>query len=619
MSDLPIPHCTIANAASKDRTPAGLQSAATLARRRITIATLVSITTAILTGLWTHLLAGNGLDALDIALIICFVISAPWTVLGFWNAVIGFWLLHVDRRWRVSVAPYLAAGDRDTQITKKTAVLMTLRNEDPERALAKLERVRRSLDATGSGGNFHYYVLSDTSDPKIAAEEERLVAQWRASLAADHHIVYRRRTENIGFKAGNICDFIDRYGARYDLMLPLDADSLMSGREIVRMVRIMEATPRLGILQSLMVGTPSESAFARILQFGARHGMRSFTMGSAWWQADCGPFWGHNALVRVQPFAEHCKLPVLPGKPPLGGHVLSHDQVEAAMMRAADYEVRVMPVEAESWEDNPPTLMDFLKRDMRWCQGNMQYFQLLNLPNLTRVSQVQLVIATMGYISAAAWILMVTLAAIKSVTGSLELFDPTMGIALFATVIFMSIAPKLMGMLDAVFAPGGMARYGGAARFAAGSTVELVFMLLLAPVIATALTVFMVGLLFGRSVRWNGQARDAYRLTWLTGMRGLWPQALFGSALVAIFGVFLPGVLPWISPMVAGLLLAIPLTVLSAAPEVGNFFARSRLCAIPEELAVPTELRQDEVVAVADSVREPGEQASKALHVASAG
>ena len=205
----------------------------------------------------------------------------------------------------------------------------------------------------------------------------------------------------------------------------------MAGREIVRMVRIMEAAPKLGILQSLMVGTPSESAFARILQFGMRHGMRSFTMGSAWWQADCGPFWGHNALVRVKPFADHCDLPVLPGNPPLGGYVLSHDQVEAAMMRAADYEVRVMPVEAESWEDNPPTLLDFLKRDMRWCQGNMQYFQLLSLPNLKFTSQIQLVIATMGYISAAAWILMVTLGGVKSVTGSPgELFDPTIGIAL---------------------------------------------------------------------------------------------------------------------------------------------------------------------------------------------
>jgi len=619
MSDFTTPQCTTARAASENLTPAGLQRLSTLARRRAVIAVLVGGTVLALTAVWAHLLGGNGLDTLDYALIACFLVSAPWTVLGFWNAVIGFWLLHGDRRWRNSVAPYLAAGDHDFPISMKTAVLMTLRNEDPERALAKLERVRRSLDATGYGHRFDFYVLSDTSRPEIAEAEERLVGEWRARVGGSNHIVYRRREENIGFKAGNVRDFMERFGAGYELMLPLDADSLMAGREIVRMVRIMEATPKLGILQSLMVGTPSESAFARILQFGARHGMRSFTMGSAWWQADCGPFWGHNALVRVKPFAEHCELPVLPGKPPLGGYVLSHDQVEAAMMRAADYEVRVMPVEAESWEDSPPTLLDFLKRDMRWCQGNMQYFQLLNLPRLKFVSQLQLVIATMGYISAAAWILMVTLAAIKSATGTLELFDPTIGIALLATVIFMSIAPKLMGMLDAALAPGGLARYGGALRFAAGSMLELVFMLLLAPVIAVALTLFMVGLLFGRSVRWNGQARDAYRLTWRTGIRGLWPQMAFGTALVTIFGIFLPGVLPWISPMVTGLLLAIPLAVLSATPEIGAWLAHRRICAIPEELVTPVELRQEEAVLPVEHLSDTAEQTAEAMPAASTG
>jgi membrane glycosyltransferase len=619
MSDSTTLHCTTGEGASEHLTPAGLQRLSTLTRRRAIIACLVGGTVVALTAVWAHLLGGNGLDTLDFALIACFLVSSPWTVLGFWNAVIGFWLLHGDGRWRDSVAPHMAAGETDAPIDSKTAVLMTLRNEDPERALEKLERVRRSLNATGYGERFDFYVLSDTSRADIAAAEERLVAAWREKAGPGHHIVYRRRAENTGFKAGNVRDFLDQFGAAYDLMLPLDADSLMAGREIVRMVRIMEATPKLGILQSLMVGTPSESAFARILQFGARHGMRSFTMGSAWWQADCGPFWGHNALVRVKPFADHCELPVLPGKPPLGGYVLSHDQVEAAMMRAADYEVRVMPVEAESWEDNPPTLLDFLKRDMRWCQGNMQYFQLLNLPNLKRLSQVQLIIATMGYISAAAWILMVTLAAFKSATGTLELFDPTVGILLLATVIFMSMAPKLMGMLDAVFAPGGLGRYGGTARFALGSMIELIFMLLLAPAIATALTIFMVGLLFGRSERWNGQARDAYRLTWLTGLRGLWPQALFGAALVVVFGAFLPAALPWISPMVAGLLLAIPLAVLSAAPEIGTWLARNVICAVPEELVTPVELRQDETMPTAERVSEADGKSSEALPAASAG
>jgi len=619
MSELTTSQRETAALASTPLTPAGLQSLSTLTRRRMVMLTLVLTTVMALTGLWAHLLGGNGIDALDAGLIACFLLSAPWTVLGFWNAVIGFWLLHIDKRWRGSVAPYLAAGEGDSPITLNTAVLMTLRNEDPERALAKLERVRRSLVSTGFSHKFDFFVLSDTSNPHIAAAEERLVAEWKEGVAAGHNVIYRRREQNTGFKAGNVQDFIDRFGADYDLMLPLDADSLMAGREIVRMVRIMEATPKLGILQSLMVGTPSQSAFARILQFGGRHGMRSFTMGSAWWQADCGPFWGHNALVRIGPFRESCELPVLPGTPPLGGYVLSHDQVEAAMMRGAGYEVRVMPVECESWEDSPPTLLDFLKRDMRWCQGNMQYFQLLKLPNLKFISQLQLVIATMGYISGAAWMLFVILGAMKATTGSIEVFNPSIGIALFASMIFMNLAPKLLGMLDVAVSPGGLRRYGGGMRFGSGVLTEILFTLLLAPAIASALTIFMVGLLFGRSVKWNGQARDAYRLTWLTGIRGLWPQLLFGMTITALFAAYVPGILPWIAPMIAGLVLAIPVAVLSASPEVGGWFARRGLCAIPEEFNTPVELRHEEAPAAAERVDGSNIPAAEAIPAASAG
>ncbi len=619
MSEISTPHCATTERGSAQLTPAGLQSIATLNRRRTVITALVGATVAVMTALWAYLLSVNGFDAFDIGLIVCFLISAPWTVLGFWNAVIGFWLLHVDKRWRTSVAPYLAAGNSDAPISARTAVLMTLRNEEPRRALAKLERVRRSLEATGAGRQFDFYVLSDTSDPEIAAEEERLVADCRANLGDKHQVIYRRRKRNTGFKAGNIRDFVERYGARYDLMLPLDADSLMSGPAILQMVRIMQRHPRLGILQSLVVGTPTSSAFARIFQFGMRHGMRSFTMGSAWWQGDCGPFWGHNALVRVKPFAEHCHLPVLPGKPPLGGHVLSHDQVEAAMMRGAGYEVRVMPVEGESWEENPPTLLDFSKRDMRWCQGNMQYWRLLGLPRLTLTSRVQLFIAIMMYLSAAAWMAMVTFGASKAASGSLENLDPVLGIGLFVTVITMSLTPKLMGLADAALAPGGVARYGGALRFTAGAFVEILFMMLLAPVIALALTIFMAGLLLRRSVRWNGQARDAYRLTWLTAARGLWPQTVFGAALIAVFAAFVPQILPWIAPMVVGLLLAVPLAVLSASPEVGGWFARCGACAIPEESDVPAELRAEGSPAQVDLLAEIEARTAKELSPASAG
>ena len=183
-------------------------------------------------------------------------------------------------------------------------------------------------------------------------EEERLFAEMRAQLGGAR-ATYRRREKNTGYKAGNIREFLRNQGAEYDFFLPLDSDSLMSGDAILTMTRVMQAHPRLGLLQSLVVGAPSGSAFARIFQFGMRHGMRSFTMGAAWWHGDCGPYWGHNALVRVRPFRRHCRLPGLPGKPPLGGHILSHDQLEAVLLRRAGYEVRVIPVESESFEDNP--------------------------------------------------------------------------------------------------------------------------------------------------------------------------------------------------------------------------------------------------------------------------
>jgi hypothetical protein len=225
--------------------------------------------------------------------------------------------------------------------------------------------------------------------------------------------IIRRRSDGVGYKAGNIRDFLDRWGDDYDLMLGLDADSFLGASSILHMVRIVQANPMLGILQSLVVGMPSRSAFARIFQFGMRHGMRSYTMGAAWWAGDCGPYWGHNAVIRVAPFRAHCRLPVLSGNGPLSGHILSHDQIEAVLMRRAGYEVRVLPEEMESFEENPPHLTEFTRRDLRWCQGNMQYWRLLAMPGLKPMSRFQIAWAILMYLSAFAWVAFMLLAALK--------------------------------------------------------------------------------------------------------------------------------------------------------------------------------------------------------------
>ena len=271
--------------------PTGLQANATLRSRRRLVIALNVATYLVLAAFAWKLAAWNGWTLVDAVMYVCFLLGTPWAVLGFWNALIGLWLLHGARDAIADVAPYAAAGDEAAPLTIRTAVLMTLRNEDPESALKRLATVKDSIDATGEGTAFTYFILSDTNKPDVAAAEEEGVARWRAETGAGERIVYRRRDHNKGFKAGNVRDFCERWSADYELMLPLDADSLMSGDVIVQMARMMQAHPKLGILQSLVVGMPSTSAFARIFQFGMRHGMRSYTMGQAWWVGDCGPFW----------------------------------------------------------------------------------------------------------------------------------------------------------------------------------------------------------------------------------------------------------------------------------------------------------------------------------------
>ncbi|MEM7270413.1 MAG: glucans biosynthesis glucosyltransferase MdoH [Pseudomonadota bacterium] len=364
---------------AETRTPAGLQAARSLTWRRRFVFALNAVSMALLAYALIRIFGAGGWTAADITIFVCFLIGAPWTVMGLWNAVLGLWLLHGAKDGLEQTSPFLKAAESDAPIRSRTAVTMFLRNEDPERAFEKLLKTRQSIDVEGQGALFDVYVLSDSDQPDVIDAERAAFDRYAQLLGPNAQ--YRVREKNTGWKAGNIRDFLRRWGGGYDFFLPLDSDSVMSGRDVMRMVRAMEAYPRLGILQSLVVGAPAESAFARVFQFGMRAGMRSFTMGAAWWHGDCGPYWGHNALVRVAPFRAKCALPVLPKGGPLGGHILSHDQIEAALMRRAGYEVRVIPVEGGSWEDNPPTLFDFTRRDLRWCQGNMQYWRLLGPPH----------------------------------------------------------------------------------------------------------------------------------------------------------------------------------------------------------------------------------------------
>jgi membrane glycosyltransferase len=572
-----------------DLTPTATQGLAALARRR-RIFSVLCLLTLVSMGTWLGtILAADGFDVLDWVMLAAFLITAPWFVIGFWNSAIGFAILQFARDPNeIILPPAVKAGDNDP-IFARVAILVTVRNEDPKRAFRRLRTVKTSLDATGFGDQFDYFVLSDSSRADVIAAEGAAFEAWRAEFSDPSRLVYRRREDNAGFKAGNLRNFCERWGKNYELMVPLDADSLMTGAAIVRLVRIMQANPRLGILQSLVVGMPSPSFFARTFQFGMRHGMRSFTSGSSWWHADCGPFWGHNAAVRIAPFTDYCRLPELSGRPPFGGPIMSHDQIEAVLMRRAGFEVRVLTEEGGSYEENPPALPDFARRDLRWCQGNLQYLKLVGLPALFPTSRMQIAMAIQMFLVSPAIILFLICAAIAA-----ALFPPgapfpaASAIVFYSTFVAMYFSPKLFGIADAlIHMP---QRYGGVGRILAGALVETIFTFLLLPISIFNQTLFMGGLLLGRNMGWEAQQRDGYRVPWTDAARSLWPATLFGLLVLLFLAFTAPAAIPWFLPFVGGLVLSIPFAVFTSLPEVGAAAVHWRLCAIPEEFETPAEI-----------------------------
>jgi membrane glycosyltransferase len=554
--------------------------------RRLAFGALVVSSAAALTALLALSFSGNGISAGEWLMIGCFLLTLPWTVIGFWNATIGLALMRLSRDPVAAVCP-LARGDAGVASTASTAILSCVRNEDVEAVCTRLEAMVADLVRAGRGQGFALYVLSDTNDAGIACREEEVFADLARRWEGEMRVTYRRRAENPGFKAGNIRDFLERWGANHDYALVLDADSFMGAAAILDLVARMDANPRLGILQTLVVGMPASSAFARVFQFGMRLGMRSYTLGSAWWQGDCGPYWGHNALIRIAPFEAHCHLPVLPGKGPLSGWVLSHDQVEAVLMRRAGYEVRVVPAETQSFEENPPNMLEFIRRELRWCQGNLQYLKLLGLRGLPLVSRIQLVLAILMFVSAPAWLAFMLIGAGLVTFGGAQMiaFDAATGLTLFITILTMIFAPKIATVLDILADARLRKAFGGAPRIVAGALSEIVFAMLMAPIIAVAVTLFVAGLPFGKAIGWGAQIRDSRALPAGLCAAKLWPQTLFGLAGFAWAFSLSPDLVWPMLPVILGPALAVPLAIGTSGPRAGALALASGLWRLPEETA----------------------------------
>ncbi|MFO1082326.1 MAG: glucans biosynthesis glucosyltransferase MdoH [Reyranellaceae bacterium] len=568
--------------------------------RRAMLLVLVLATTALGLVLMGKIIAARGPDILKPIFLPCFALLFAWIALSFWSAVIGF-ALGVLRRHPVTLARRGPADGPLPSLRQRTAILVPVYNEDAEEVSGRVTAMARALAATGQAAAFDVFVLSDTTSPELALQEETIYGALRERLEGSVPVHYRRRAKNTGKKAGNLFEWIDTRGPDYAFMIVLDADSLLQGDAMVRLAALMEANPRTGLIQTHIVPAGRETLFARVLQFSSRLTGVVLTMGNSFWQKSEANYYGHNAILRVAAFAACCRLPVLSGKPPLGGEILSHDFVEAAFLRRGGWHCWQLPELRGSYEELPSNLLDYAVRDRRWMQGNLQHVRLLGLRGLHPMSRLHLAMGVFAYVASPLWLAMLMLSSAMVVDHRLTgdvFFGPTRSLfpiwpqyhwpeihGLLGLTLVLLLGPKLLA-LGLRLGPGRSARrFGGRLALLASFVVETVFSTLLAPVMMLFHTTFLIRILAGNAVGWPPQARGDRGMEWGQALRRHLGHVAFGLLALAALGAVVPDYVPWILPVVTGLLLSVPLAVLSSRRAVGVAARRLRLFVTPEERA----------------------------------
>ncbi|MDG2520385.1 glucans biosynthesis glucosyltransferase MdoH [Caulobacter segnis] len=529
-------------------------------------------------------LGRQGLGPVEVAALVLFSILFAWVAFGFVSAVAGFMVRLRDRK---------TAGRSQPQpiLFTRTAVLLPVYNEDPGRILAAVQAMTEDLADRGVAELFDVFILSDTRDMAAARAELAGVDRLRAKLPASPGIYYRRREENTDRKAGNIADWVETFGAAYTSMVVLDADSLMSGETLIELVARMEADDELGLLQTSPELVNAETPFARLQQFASRAYGRMIAAGQDWWSGAEGNFWGHNAIIRTRAFASCAGLPKLPGRKPFGGLILSHDFVEAALLRRGGWKVRMAADLGGSFEETPPTILDMAIRDRRWCQGNLQHAGVLGAAGFHWISRVHLLRGILSYATSPLWLMMLLAGAGVWMNGrSGGLIGPSNGAAwLFGATMAMLIAPKLLSNILTLTDKRERQAFGGGARYGASVVFEIIGSTLVAPVLMLMQSASVLQVLAGRDSGWSTQSRDPGRLSRREAWRLHRGHIMIGLAAAAIVLAIDPVMLWWSAPVYLGLVISTPLAMALSNPGFASCFG---LLTTPEERDVPAIVRR---------------------------
>jgi membrane glycosyltransferase len=558
----------------------------------------------------------GGITVLEAMVLGLFVMLFAWIAFSFMSALAGFVVLLFRMRDPLGIDPKAPLPS----IRGRNAMLLPTYNEHPYRIMARLRAIYESVEETGCGSRFDWFVLSDTTDPSIWIAEEKCFLQLRHDLDAGR-IFYRHRPKNTARKSGNIEDWIKRFGSAYDHMIILDADSLMTGDTIVRLVAAMEGHPDVALIQTLPIVVNAKTMFARLQQFAGRLYGPLIAAGIAWWHGSEGNYWGHNAIIRVRAFAEDAGLPELRGRKPFGGHVLSHDFVEAALMRRGGWAIRMAPALGGSFEECPPSLLDFAARDRRWCQGNLQHLAVLPARGLHWVSRLHLLTGIGSYLTAPLWMVFLALGILISLQAQFvrpeyfpkgfSLFptwpaqDPVLAAWVFLGTMGLLIVPKLLAYVLLLTQAEQRRQFGGGLIVLLGILTETLLSGLIAPVMMVFQSSAVVEILLGRDAGWQVQRRDDGEVPRREVIRKYALPTLFGMLMAfSAYAVSAP-LLLWMAPVIIGLLLAVPIAMLSSkAVRISRLFATPEQTTAPKVLRRANELAQASDRAVAGSLWE---------------
>ena len=565
--------------------------------RRFLLTIIVCAQTLLATETMRRVLPYQGGSGVEIAIIVLFAILFLWISVGFWIGVSGFLLRRFggDRR---SLLARHSPAELDATPLARTAIVMPIYHEPIDRTLGGLRAIYRSLEATGKLAHFDFFILSDSRAPGYWMAEKEAWYRMCRDLHADGRLFYRRRSLNQNYKSGNVADFLRRWGKNYEYMIVLDADSLMEGETLVRMVQLMQREPQVGLLQTNPLLVNAKSMFARIQQFANQVYGPLFSTGLASYQLGEAVYWGHNAIMRTRTFMAHCGLPKMRGFGLFKGTIASHDFVEAAYLARAGHEIWLEPELSGSYEESPPTLVDELTRDKRWAKGNLQHlWVLLTTPGLRWAHRMAFINGIMAYFASPLWLMFLilsTVAAARLVLQPIEYFsesytlfpqwpqwDPNTAIMLVGSTLFLLFFPKILAIFDVLLC-GGRRLHGGFLRLLFSVVLEMLMSALLAPIRMLAHSRYVVEALFNVSLRWAGQNRGDE-----TSWRAAFANQLPGSLLAAGWAGFAwwldPMFFYWSLPVAIPLILAAPTSVLISRVSNGERLREAGLLLVPDE------------------------------------